>query len=255
MFTFFKYLFYTLLVAVIFLFITTVLLATITSNGIDDFKNYLVTYPIIFFLPFLLVLSYLFMVRLRKTDGWATDEVPKQSRYFYPLVGFIILVAIGTYYFYLHPNPQLSYASSTPAHSNATSEHINHQNTSEHLQPESDYVAVATTVIADSVVEPMRVETVRYNTSSKFIAATNSETVERRFTSRSKAYFYDEPNIETRRNDFIKNWNKAYLPLNALKESNDFIYVNFPTKDGSIKSGWLHKKDLKDVQVVLESSK
>ncbi len=58
----------------------------------------------------------------------------------------------------------------------------------------------------------------------------------------SKAYFYNNPDENTRRNAFVVPSNNAIL--NALDEQDDFIYVVFTNQLGQSSKGWLRKKDL-----------
>ena len=58
-----------------------------------------------------------------------------------------------------------------------------------------------------------------------------------------RAYFYDNPTENTRRNTFLANWNKA--ELTALEDRNGFIYVMFFTDNGQVTKGWLRKWDLR----------
>ena len=58
-----------------------------------------------------------------------------------------------------------------------------------------------------------------------------------------RAYFYDNPTENTRRNTFLANWNKA--ELTALEDRNGFIYVMFFTDNGQVTKGWLRKRDLR----------
>ena len=60
-----------------------------------------------------------------------------------------------------------------------------------------------------------------------------------------KAYFYDNPAENTRRNTFLANWNKA--ELTALEDRNGFIYVVFFTDNGQVTKGWLNKRDLRSI--------
>ncbi|TDH26566.1 serine/threonine protein kinase [Segetibacter sp. 3557_3] len=62
----------------------------------------------------------------------------------------------------------------------------------------------------------------------------------------SKAYFYDQPREETRRNAYIVHWNNA--TLNGLNEENDFVYVVFTNNLGQTSKGWLRKKDLNKIE-------
>jgi len=59
---------------------------------------------------------------------------------------------------------------------------------------------------------------------------------------RSKAYFHNQPNEQTRRAAFIVHWNNAVL--RPLKEENDFVYIVFTNAQGQTSKGWLRKKDL-----------
>jgi len=61
-----------------------------------------------------------------------------------------------------------------------------------------------------------------------------------------KAYFYDEPNIRTRRSAFLVDWNNA--ELTALDEKRGFIYVVFFNTEGQVTRGWLKKSDLKKIR-------
>ena len=60
----------------------------------------------------------------------------------------------------------------------------------------------------------------------------------------SKAYFYDEPDENTRRRAFISHWNNSYANIKAIDEKNDFIYVVFTNHLNQTSRGWLRKKDL-----------
>lgn len=55
------------------------------------------------------------------------------------------------------------------------------------------------------------------------------------------AYFYEEPDKNTRNNFYIRGTD---LPLVALHEKNDFIYVKFLDSRGKVIRTWLAKKDL-----------
>ncbi len=59
---------------------------------------------------------------------------------------------------------------------------------------------------------------------------------------RSRAYFHNQPDEQTRRAAFIVHWNNAVL--RPLKEENDFVYIVFTNAEGQTSKGWLRKKDL-----------
>jgi serine/threonine protein kinase len=62
----------------------------------------------------------------------------------------------------------------------------------------------------------------------------------------SKAYFYDEPDEDTRRgNVHINKWNK---PVTATDDMNGFIYVVYRNDQGVTTSGWLLKKELRRIK-------
>lgn len=64
---------------------------------------------------------------------------------------------------------------------------------------------------------------------------------------RSKAYFYNEPDENTRRNAYIIHWNNSYAAIKPLDEKNGFIYVVFINHLNQTSKGWLRKKDLTEV--------
>ncbi len=61
---------------------------------------------------------------------------------------------------------------------------------------------------------------------------------------KSKAYFYNQPDMNTRRNAFVIHWNNRYATLQPLDEKNGFIYVVFTNHAGQTSKGWLMKSDL-----------
>jgi serine/threonine-protein kinase len=63
---------------------------------------------------------------------------------------------------------------------------------------------------------------------------------------RSKAYFHNEPDENTRRNAFIVHWNNAVLK--PLEVKNDFVYIVFTNHLGQTSRGWLRVKDLVKVE-------
>ncbi|WP_411272979.1 serine/threonine protein kinase [Daejeonella sp.] len=63
--------------------------------------------------------------------------------------------------------------------------------------------------------------------------------------SATRAYFYDESNENSRRNNFLAKWNSP--ELTALDDKNGFIYVEFFTINGEITKGWLRKRDLRKI--------
>jgi hypothetical protein len=67
--------------------------------------------------------------------------------------------------------------------------------------------------------------------------------VSKKYLVTSKAYFYDEPNEESKRNEFISPLEKAVV--HALNERYGFIYVVITNPSKQVFKGWLHKKDLK----------
>lgn len=62
----------------------------------------------------------------------------------------------------------------------------------------------------------------------------------------SKAYFYSQPDEQTRKNTFINHWNNSYADIRPRNEKNGFIYVVFTNHLGQTSKGWLRKKDLRD---------
>ena len=63
-----------------------------------------------------------------------------------------------------------------------------------------------------------------------------------KYKVKSKAFFYNAPDENTRRDAFIVHWNNAVL--NALDEKDGFIYVVFINEEGKTSKGWLSKRDL-----------
>jgi serine/threonine protein kinase len=61
----------------------------------------------------------------------------------------------------------------------------------------------------------------------------------------SKAYFYDEPDVRSRRPVYLSNTNESEFV--ATKESNGFIYVVFFNTERQITRGWLRKQDLRQI--------
>ncbi|MEO8794191.1 MAG: hypothetical protein ABI390_01925 [Daejeonella sp.] len=60
----------------------------------------------------------------------------------------------------------------------------------------------------------------------------------------AKAYFYDEPDVRTRRPLYLAA-DTGSSDLTASQESNGFIYVVFFNTEGEITKGWLRKVDLR----------
>ncbi len=74
----------------------------------------------------------------------------------------------------------------------------------------------------------------------------NQEQKSKKYTlSATRAYFYDESNESSRRNNFLAKWNSP--ELTALDDRNGFIYVEFFTINGEITKGWLRKRDLRRI--------
>lgn len=61
----------------------------------------------------------------------------------------------------------------------------------------------------------------------------------------AKAYFYDKPDIRTRRPVYLSNANDS--ELTASEDTNGFIYVVFFNTDREITKGWLRKVDLRRI--------
>ena len=61
----------------------------------------------------------------------------------------------------------------------------------------------------------------------------------------SRAYFYNEPDLSTRRNAFMVPSNDV---VTALDDQNGFIYTEFTNNKGQTSKGWLLKKDLLTVE-------
>jgi hypothetical protein len=247
----------------IFLVLLTVLFYSIASNGFDDLKYYLSAYPIIYFVPFLLVLSYLFMNRFKEEDNWDGSPAAAKSKMFYPAIALILVLAFATYFLYVNPDVQFSLAASQKEVKKETTPPVNMKNNQDRVlsqvgkeEPKPQETS-ADKNEPGSKIEPMEVTSVaaqtEYYEGTKEKAS--GETVETRYKTRSKTYFYSEPDEKARTKDFIQDWRDTYLPLNALQQKNGFVYVNVPTKKGEIKTGWLRRKDLKDISIVLQDSK
>ncbi|MCW3081418.1 serine/threonine-protein kinase [Segetibacter sp.] len=69
------------------------------------------------------------------------------------------------------------------------------------------------------------------------------QTIEKEYLVVEKAYFYDEPAEDTRRDEFISPLDKAVVQ--ALNERYGFIYVVITDPAGQVFKGWLRKKDVK----------
>lgn len=62
----------------------------------------------------------------------------------------------------------------------------------------------------------------------------------------TKAYFYSEPDINSRLDLYLNKPN--HTRLSPLKEKNGFVYVVYRNARGKITRGWLNKKDLRIIQ-------
>ena len=60
-----------------------------------------------------------------------------------------------------------------------------------------------------------------------------------------KAYFYDKPDMRSRRPVYLSNINES--ELTASEDTNGFIYVVFFNTDRQITKGWLRKSDLRRI--------
>ncbi len=67
-----------------------------------------------------------------------------------------------------------------------------------------------------------------------------------RYKVRSKAFFYNEPDGNTKREAFITHWNNSILK--PLDEKAGFIYVIYTNHLGETSKGWLSKADLIQVK-------
>jgi serine/threonine-protein kinase len=63
------------------------------------------------------------------------------------------------------------------------------------------------------------------------------------YTVISRAYFYDKPEEDTKRDAYIVHWNNARLV--PLDEANGYIYIVYKNNLGQTSKGWLRKSDLK----------
>jgi len=62
-----------------------------------------------------------------------------------------------------------------------------------------------------------------------------------KYKVRNRAYFYNEPTADTKREAFITHWD---APVKALDEKNGYIYVVFTNEEGQTTKGWISKDDL-----------
>ena len=76
---------------------------------------------------------------------------------------------------------------------------------------------------------------------SKKLPAENNETLGE-YKVKSRAYFHNQPDANTRRNAFIVHWNNAVLK--PIDEQQGFVYVVFTNHLGQTSKGWLNKDDL-----------
>ncbi|MEO6327622.1 MAG: hypothetical protein ABIO55_01760 [Ginsengibacter sp.] len=61
---------------------------------------------------------------------------------------------------------------------------------------------------------------------------------------KTKSYFHNDADANTKRNTFVLPWNDAYGILTALDDKNGFIYVVFKNRAGRTSTGWIRKIDL-----------
>lgn len=69
-----------------------------------------------------------------------------------------------------------------------------------------------------------------------------------KYAVKVKSYFYNTPDINTRRNTFVLPWKDEYGILTALDDKNGFIYIEFTNRAGRISKGWINKNDLEPVK-------
>lgn len=104
-------------------------------------------------------------------------------------------------------------------------------------EPATDTIATATKPVERTTPPPVVEEQT---------PAVNEGQVTARYKVVSKAYFYDKPSEDTRRNAYIVHWNNAIL--NGLNEENGFVYVVFTNSLGQTSKGWLRLKDLSRIE-------
>ena len=103
--------------------------------------------------------------------------------------------------------------------------------------------------IGDSVAETIPVETQKAEVLEKEIRDdsngldTNSTA---QYLVKTKAYFYRQPDINTRRNLYLNKPNQTRL--SPIEEKNGFVFVIYSNTKGETTRGWLNKKDLEVVE-------
>lgn len=99
-------------------------------------------------------------------------------------------------------------------------------------------------IAKDSIISSSPPDTSNLNISnnnSKISDSTNS--VNTKYTVVSKAYFYNTPDTNTRRELYVSGL--VHAVLIPEKEKNGFVYVVYINKHGQSTRGWLNKKNLK----------
>lgn len=82
-------------------------------------------------------------------------------------------------------------------------------------------------------------KSINYISAGPVVSATEKRIVHF-YVITTRAYFYDSPDISTRRNSYLVKGEK----LEVIKEVGDFIYTEFTNAQGIVTKGWLRSEDL-----------
>jgi serine/threonine-protein kinase len=177
---------------------------------------------------------------------------------FFYLSPLLLTVAIWTGYFMFNPkdtkdNPQ-RVSTVTPGDSVEFNSGVEQQGRpevpllpGEKVEPDKNSSRPTTPVVKENVVKPKPVvepepEAISEDTPGPAIEGADGSSLNNRYKVKSKAYFYNLPDEDTRRRAFIIHWNNAIL--SPLEDKNGFIYIVFTNHLGQTSRGWLRKKDL-----------
>lgn len=267
MFQFFKYLLWITLVIFFFYLLALVVSYIIGPVAFGDFKAHILPYG--FFLPFVIIICFLGMNYFREED-WLDNAGSAKLKPvpFYSLLLLNFAAAVAVYLLFVKKDYHVQ-SNELVAHRDTTEKAdrpypLNNDTLAQIADPELPKQGEEKELQIDEPKEEVKPDKqiipiqVKPGTSGESKPATEKTekkgSSEIAYTVMSKAYFYEQPDESTKREVFVEN-STSPLPLKPREERNGFVYVIVPSKQGISTFGWLRKKDLRRVEVVLNDSK
>jgi len=246
-----------------------VLSAAFYFIGQEEFYNlqhFILSHQLIFLVPILFAFGWVGTRLFRDTEDESSWRVRSRPTLLKPVLVLLLvgLAAFAAYALVLkrHTNGKAEIAQQKPDDKNetlgekvVTNNKAPADNDKTPADPQASAYVTKKKVKDTAIIPPAKSQEDKQQVKPKLSKEQAQDvSTELSYKVASKAYFYNSPDENTRRNAFISHWDNSYATLYPKDDKNGFVYIVFTNEKGQTSTGWLRKKDLKPVKEIVYNS-